>query len=74
VALLDYRMPHRDGVEVFDAIQEISPDLPAILMSGNLAGAEIRDLERRGLRSVLRKPCSRDEILRSVRTALDTKL
>ncbi len=73
LALLDYRMPRRDGVEVFDSIQKMSPDLPAILMSGNLAGAEIRNLERRGLRSVLRKPCSRDEVLRTVRAALDTE-
>jgi hypothetical protein len=42
-------------------------------MSGNIAGAEIRDLERSGIRSVLRKPCSGNDVLEAVRSAIDLR-
>ena len=71
VVLLDYRMPELNGIEAFHAIHETAPNLPVILMSGNIAGAEIRDLQARGIRDVLRKPCSGNEILHSVRSAID---
>jgi PAS domain S-box-containing protein len=71
VVLLDYRMPELNGIEVFNSIHRTEPDLPVILMSGNIAGAEIRDLEARGIREVLRKPCSGSDVLHSVRSAID---
>jgi PAS domain S-box-containing protein len=71
VVLLDYRMPELDGIEAFDVIHGVAPEVPVILMSGNIAGAKIRDLQVRGLRDVLRKPCSSNEVLQSLRSAID---
>lgn len=71
LVLLDYRMPQMNGIEAFDEIHAAAPTLPVILMSGNIAGSEISDLKERGLRRVLRKPCSGDELLRAVRGVLD---
>jgi len=71
VVLLDYLMPELDGIEVFDSIHRAAPSLPVILMSGNIVGAEIRDLEARGIREVLRKPCSGIDVLHSVRSVID---
>jgi len=71
IVLLDYRMPELDGIEAFHLIHEVAPQTPVILMSGNIAGAEIRDLQRDGIRDVLRKPCSGDEVLQAVRRAID---
>ena len=71
VVLLDYRMPELNGIEVFSAIHRAAPNLPVILMSGNIAGAEIRELEARGICKVLRKPCSGSDVLHSVRSAVD---
>jgi len=71
VVLLDYRMPEFNGIEVFERIHKESPKTPVILMSGNIAGAEIRDLQRSGIRDVLRKPCSGNEVLQAVRNAID---
>ncbi|NRA07044.1 MAG: response regulator [Myxococcales bacterium] len=71
VALLDYRMPVLDGVEAFEAIRAEEPGVPVILMSGDISAAQLGALKARGLSSVLRKPCSRDEVLREVREALD---
>lgn len=73
LALLDYRMPHKNGIEVFDAVRKITPDLPVVLMSGNIASAEKQELQKNGLRAVLRKPCSGQEILQAIRNALDTE-
>ena len=71
LALLDYRMPELDGIEVFGVIREISPEMPVILMSGNIPAPRIEDLRNNGLREVLRKPCSDSDVLKSVRRVLD---
>lgn len=71
VVLLDYRMPVLNGIEVFDAIHGVEPQLPVILMSGNIAGAEMNQLYARGLQAILRKPCSGAVILKSLRDILD---
>lgn len=73
VVLLDYRMPRLNGIEVFDVIHEIAPEMPVILMSGNLPGAKVLELQENGLRDVLRKPCSDSEVLQSVRSAIDAR-
>ena len=73
LVLLDYRMPRMNGIEAFDQIHQAAPTLPVILMSGNIAGSEISSLQDRGIRRVLRKPCSGDELLRTVRSALDAQ-
>jgi len=73
VVLLDFRMPELSGIEVFDVIHHAAPEIPVILMSGNIPHSRIRDLQTKGLRDVLRKPCTDSEILQSVRRAIDTR-
>lgn len=74
LVLLDYRMPRMDGIEAFDAIHSVSPTMPVILMSGNIPGSEIAHLGQRGLYAVLRKPCSREEVLHAVRAGIESRL
>ena len=69
--LLDYRMPELSGIEVFNLIHAAAPEIPAVLMSGNIASAEVRDLQANGIREVLLKPCSGHVVLQSVRRAID---
>ena len=73
VVLLDYRMPGLNGIEAFSRIHQRAPEVPVILMSGNIAAAEIEDLQLKGLRGVLRKPCVGDEVLTAIRAAIDTR-
>ena len=73
LVLLDYRMPELNGIEAFGRIHETAPGIPVLLMSGNIAAAEIEDLKRKGLRGVLRKPCVADEVLTAVRSAMDAR-
>jgi CheY-like chemotaxis protein len=74
LVLLDYRMPRMDGIEAFDEIHSLSPTMPVILMSGNIPGSEIAHLRQRGLCAVLRKPCSREEVLHAVRAGIKSRL
>lgn len=71
LVLLDYRMPVMDGIEAFDAIHAAAPEVPVVLMSGNVSATQVEALRARGLSAVLRKPCSREEVLREVRKTLD---
>jgi CheY-like chemotaxis protein len=70
LALLDFRMPIMTGAEAYLEMRNIDPDLPVILMSGNLSVPEFRDLEAKGLRAILRKPCSRLELITAIRGVL----
>ena len=45
--------------------------MPIILMSGNLSLAESKGLEKRGLKAILRKPCSKAELIGKIREVLD---
>jgi DNA-binding NtrC family response regulator len=64
-------MPELNGLEVFDVIHEVSPEMPVILMSGNIPAQRIQALQKKGLRDVLRKPCSDADVVKSVRRAID---
>ena len=70
-ALLDFRMPVMNGAEVFVAFQEVAPDVPVILMSGNLSDADVDGLKSRGLRAVVAKPYTRDGLLSTIRDVID---
>ncbi len=73
LVLLDYRMPGLTGAEAFIKLREINPEVPVILMSGNLSVSEFQDLQDKGLRTILRKPCSRAELTGTVRRVLDAR-
>jgi PAS domain S-box-containing protein len=68
--LLDYRMPVMTGAQAFRELKKFDPEVRAILMSGNLSRPEFADLAAEGIRSILRKPCSRIELNAAIREAL----
>ncbi|MFP8872970.1 MAG: ATP-binding protein, partial [Myxococcota bacterium] len=72
-AILDYRMPLMNGAEVFHEFQRIAPDVPVILMSGNLSDPDLEALEAQGLKAVLAKPCARVDLLGMLRRVLDAR-
>jgi len=63
LALLDFHMPDRDGLEVFQAMREIEPELPCIFWSGEASEAIERTALHRGASAFLRKPV-RPDLLR----------
>jgi len=71
LVLLDYRMPGMTGAEVFVELRQMDPGVRAVLMSGNLSGDEFRDLEAKGLKAILPKPCSREELTTTIRKVIE---
>jgi CheY-like chemotaxis protein len=65
--LLDANMPGMLGVTCFDAIREIRPDIPIVVMSGFSEDQIRAEFAGRVLQGVLRKPFRFPELERTVR-------
>jgi FixJ family two-component response regulator len=68
--VVDYRMPHMDGIELVARLRERKVTLPAILISARVNSQLHRIAERVGLASVLEKPFSDAALVDSIRSAL----
>jgi PAS domain S-box-containing protein len=71
LVLLDLTMPRLGGVEAFEAIRAIRPDIPVILMSGYAEEDASARFVGRGLRGFLQKPYSVEELISTVRGVLE---
>jgi len=74
VVVSDVKMPRGSGYQVFAAAKDINPDMPVILMTGfgYDPNHSIIRARRRGLAAVLFKPFRIDELLDTLRKALQT--
>jgi PAS domain S-box-containing protein len=70
-ALLDFRMPVMNGAEVFREFRQINPNIPVVLMSGNLSDPDLDGLNAQGLSGIVSKPCTRKTLLSALRDALE---
>lgn len=68
--VVDYRMPHMDGIELVTRLRERRVTLPAILISARVNEQLHRLAERSGLAGVLEKPLSDAALVDSIRSAL----
>jgi len=69
VVVSDYRLPGMNGVEVIERVRHaISPDLPAILMTGDTTVGEI-EKERLERCTVLHKPVDPDRLISLLESA-----
>jgi PAS domain S-box-containing protein len=73
VVLTDLAMPGMTGMVLAAETQRLRPGLPVILASGYPDDLPADELKRAGVRAVLRKPYSTEEIGRALRAALDGK-
>lgn len=73
--LLDLHMPHMDGLEVMDQLNEIAEAsyLPILILSGDLAPEARRDALSRGAKDFVNKPFQQDELLLRIKTLLETR-
>ncbi len=74
VVLLDVKMPGMDGLEVLDAIRQINPDLPVVMISGHGTIETAVEATKRGAFDFLQKPLDRDKILVTVRNSIERTL
>jgi len=74
--LLDLHMPHVDGLQVMDQLNEIAEAsyLPILILSGDLTPEARREALSRGAKDFVGKPFMQDELLLRIRTLLETRL
>lgn len=70
VVITDLRMDGMDGLELFDAIHEINPSLPVIILTAHGTIPEAVDATKRGVFSFLSKPFDGKELIEQVNKAL----
>jgi putative nucleotidyltransferase with HDIG domain len=73
--LLDLHMPHLDGIEVMDQLNEIAEAsyLPILILSADLTPEARREALSRGAKDFVGKPFMPDELLLRIRTLLETR-
>jgi two-component system response regulator FixJ len=70
--LLDLEMPGPNGIEVLDAMQDLSCKMPVVLVvTGTNNTALLADADRDFVTAILKKPVGPDELLAAVAGALD---
>jgi CheY-like chemotaxis protein len=62
----DLAMPGMDGATLITELLKIRPELPIVVITGYMESARQRLLEKTPVRTVLRKPVSRDELSRAI--------
>ncbi len=68
--LLDYHLPGLNGTDALPIIQEVSPQLPVILMMHETTPEDRDKAFRAGAFCLLEKPISERALLRAVRSSL----
>jgi len=69
--LLDVRMPGMDGLELQHRLSETDRTIPIIFLSARAGEEEERRALRAGAAEFLRKPVSKEALLRAIRAVLE---
>ncbi|HNV73504.1 MAG TPA: PAS domain S-box protein [Gemmatimonadaceae bacterium] len=70
VVVTDFLMPTMTGLEFARAVQQLRPSLPVLVLSGYIGDFTVSDLEAGGVRRVLQKPVSAEELALAVHECL----
>lgn len=65
--IMDIRMPRKDGLEVLAELQDTTPGIPTLVITGLATNEEIDQAKLYGVTRVLRKPFQLDDLLHAVR-------
>ncbi len=71
VVLLDIKMPKMDGLEALERIQELSTDMPVVMISGHGTIETAVEAVKKGAFDFLSKPPDLNRLLITLRNALD---
>ena len=74
VALIDLRLEDMSGLDVIKSIRECSPDTECILITGHASQASAIEAVNLGAYSYIQKPYNVDQLLLTVRRAIETKM
>lgn len=73
IVITDLRMPGIDGAGLFKRLARLDPELPVIVISGHGDIATAVDLVRHGAYDFLAKPFDAEQLIATVRRALDKR-
>lgn len=68
--LLDLMMPKQGGIEVYEQLRELSPQIPVLLMSGYSEEAAMEKFSENGLTGFVQKPFQLSRLREMIRTAI----
>ena len=73
--LLDLHMPHMDGLQVMDQLNQIAEAsyLPILMLTGDMSQEAKREALSRGAKDFVSKPFHTDEVLLRINTLLETR-
>lgn len=76
VVLLDYKMPHMDGVETLSEIKKINPTIEVIMLTGHGAGIPLGGIDREkcGPFDCIMKPADINELATKIKQASEKRL
>ncbi len=71
LVITDLKMPGMDGMELFDELKEIKPDIPVIIITayGSLEMAD--EAMKKGVADFITKPFRKDSILFTIKRTLE---
>jgi len=67
---MDFSMPHLNGFQAFERMQEISKTVPIILVSGLKITPEVEAVRAGGRLTFLNKPFKQDDVIKALKRAI----
>ena len=74
VALLDYKMPDMNGVDLYQQMKKLRPSMPAILITAWAGSQGASDARDEGTWDVLRKPVDMQQLLDRIEQVMQSPL
>ncbi|OEU44578.1 MAG: histidine kinase [Desulfobacterales bacterium S7086C20] len=71
LVISDLKMPGMDGLELFDELKEIKPDLPMIIITAYGSIETSKDAMKMGVADFITKPFRKDNILFTINRVLE---
>ena len=72
VVVCDLKMPRQDGLEVIRQIKAVNPHQAVILITGCIEESIDQQAYDHGANAILRKPLDRDEVVRTIRSLVES--
>ncbi len=73
IILCDIKMPNMDGIEVLEKLEDASPDVPVIMISGHGSVETAVEALKKGAYDFIEKPLELNRLLVTIRNALEKK-
>lgn len=73
IILCDIKMPNMDGIEVLEKLEDVSPDVPVVMISGHGSVETAVEALKKGAYDFIEKPLELNRLLVTIRNALEKK-